>query len=80
MTDRLIPTVEAAAIQYAGAEYMRDIWSSFCGCRDRCHQCASCCSAAAVVEASSVALDMALAQASDARRAEADEIRRSVAW
>ncbi len=32
------------------------------------------------VEAASVALDMANAQASDRRRAEADAIRRSVAW
>lgn len=32
------------------------------------------------LENAALALDMALAQASDRRRAEADEIRRSVAW
>ncbi len=78
--DRLIPSVEDAASQYAGAEYMRDIWSSFCGCRDRCHECTPCCWSAGRVENAALALDMALAQASDARRAEADRLCSEVAW
>lgn len=76
--DRLIPSVEEAEIAYQGAAMMRDIWRSFCECP--AYRCDGCRSSAVVVEAASVALDMALAAASDRRRAEADELRRSVAW
>lgn len=88
-TRHMVPSVEDAANQYAGTEYMRDIWASFCGCRDRCYQCASCCSAAAVVDAAALALDMALSvgrqfdRAEQQRRWQAREdaaLTASVAW
>lgn len=76
--DRLIPSVEEAQNTYQGTVEMHAIWRSFCECP--AYRCDGCRSSAAVVEAASVALDMANAQASDRRRAEDDEIRRSVAW
>lgn len=86
--DRLIPSVEDAAVDYADAERERSYWAAWCA-RERIEMartgqlikpCVDCLALAAHVEAAGVALDMALAQASDRRRAEADEIRRSVAW
>lgn len=79
MTDRLIPSVDDAASVY------HDTWreyESYVAMHRNHHEplCSWCDFLATEAENAALALDMALAQASDARRAEADEIRRSVAW
>lgn len=72
LVDRLIPSVEEAQQQWRW-------WTE--RFRTYRHQgCGYCTTIWQRQEAASVALDMANAQASDRRRAEADEIRRSVAW
>lgn len=76
MTDRMIPTVEDAAWWMRRAA---DVAEYPCVFNDG-ESCPICADEWQAVENAALALDMALAQASDARRAEADEIRRSVAW
>lgn len=61
MTNRhLIPSADDAALDYEGAREMDAIWASFCGCRDRCHQCSPCCWSAGRVSSAALALDNAL--------------------
>lgn len=79
MTDHMIPSVEDAAADY------RDTWREyeFYVAMHRNHHeplCSWCDFLAAEAENAALALDMALAQASDRRRAADDELRRSVAW
>lgn len=70
VVDRLIPSVDAASDEYRYHGWF--LWALNPGpLRDRC---------ALNVDAASVAYDMAVAQASDARRAEADRLRAEVAW
>ena len=73
MTDRLIPSVEEAALRHANT---LAIWlSPWHG--PNCNQCYE---IEQRIENAALALDMALAQASDARRAEDDRLRAEVAW
>ena len=70
MTDRLIPSVEDAAQRLRSAAYVAGYPCVFSD-GESCPICA---------DEWQDAENAALAQASDARRAEDDEIRRSVAW
>ena len=77
--DRLIPSVAAAADRLLGLQvgWQFGVANGLCmdECRERCNHRLH-----LDIEAASVALDMALAQESDARRAEADRLRAEVAW
>lgn len=71
--DRLIPSVEDAVWRLASYRRIAAL--------DCPHQtCRFCREMHAEAENAALALDMALAQASDRRRAADDELRRSVAW
>lgn len=71
--DRLVPSVDEATLRYANT---LAIWlSPWHG--PNCHQCYG---IEQRIENAALALDMALAQESDARRAEADRLRAEVAW
>lgn len=77
--DRLIPSVEEAAARLRSLQVGRQfgVANPLCTdeCRERCDH-----RLLADIENAALALDMANAQASDARRAEADRLRAEVAW
>ncbi len=75
--DRLIPSVTQAEREHR--RLINEVRFSNYMCCDECDELEDH-HMSAMIEGAALALDMALAQASDARRAEADEIRRSVAW
>ena len=78
MTDRLIPSVEDAASRLSACLIVRQIFAETCNCGTAA--CAGCLQDFFDIENAALALDMALAQASDARRAEDDRLRSEVAW
>lgn len=77
--DRLIPSVADAHFNFVAAVAEMVWFARRCECRGG-PRCEYCCWAHLQVENAALSLDMALAQASDLRRAEADRLRAEVAW
>ncbi len=71
--DRMIPSVEASARTYRALSQIPTVYGHGADCRACWRVCQQ-------IENAALALDVALAQASDVRRAEDARLRAEVAW